>query len=71
MGLEGIAWGYVAESYLTSSLYSLYVGLHKNFRRLELYNPCKIEFAKVYSMFKDVLAVGLPMFLHLGSETVI
>ena len=70
MGIRGVALGYVLESCLTGISYGLFVGLHPDYRPLKLYALDNFNH-KLLATLREMLIIGLPITLQIGSELII
>lgn len=66
-GLEGIAYGYVAEAVLTCIGFWLYLGHHPVFKDMSFFNFLQID-RQIFKQAKKLLKIGLPMTLQITCE---
>jgi multidrug resistance protein, MATE family len=66
-GSKGIAFGYVAEAYVTTLLYGLYIAAHKDFNKFHFFNLFK-RVEKSASQLKEMLAMAGPISFSVANE---
>lgn len=67
LGSKGIALGYVAETYLTSLAYALYLAKHKDFSKFEFFHIFK-RFRGQMQQLKELLETGGSIATSVASE---
>lgn len=67
LGLAGIAYGYVAEAYLTSMGFCLYLGHSQIFKDISFFNFFQLD-RNIFRQAKKILQMGLPITLQMASE---
>lgn len=69
-GITGVATGYVIDAFLTAIGFLLFIALHKDYRKLNLFS-LKNYFQGLMKTFKELLKIGLPITLQLSVELLI
>ena len=67
MGLKGVAFGFIAEAYLTAAAYSLYIAFQKDLQPFKFFRRCNFH-QQDLKQIKEILKIGLPMFLTVANE---